>query len=1018
MDSATKIYPVVYITDDNYAMPTAVSVTSLYYSKNDRYEYRVYIICTGVSDENLDRLKALSKSDFEVTLILEDNRFDGIRAAGVEHVSGAALFKFELPNIFSQYEKILYLDGDTLVCKDLAELFETDIEDRYAAVVKDYKTTTYKIPQLVKLNIAHKHKFYWNSGMMLLNLKNMRRDNLSQKLYDYRMNGVNIFMDQDAFNVVFEENVRYVSFYYNTLTVIPEQFDRQTIADYYDLEPYDSFKQIIGRSYILHLTGQYKPWEHLMPVVSDIYTFYYTKSPYRDIPLQLLDNDRLEHRYTDSVIPIVYNIDNSNAKIASVSIASLIYNKRPETKYAITIICNVIDPSRIVRLKSISAENVSINIIRPDYSTTNFADQMGNFYKVSLISRLGLAEILPDYDKIIYVSPNTLVLKDLTDLYCIDIENKLGAAVPDFRQMFKKHPQKLGLRNKAYYNTNVMLYNLKYLREHGDVSTELKHYLKYGLNFFEYQDALNVCAGGEIECISYYFNALDNIFDLNKNALAAANMIGVKRFASRCELFSRAYIVSLAGPNSPWKNINPVFSDIFLRYFMRSVFCDYPFFSNLDEEVENIRNNPNYTVACENQTDDSFYNTSIRDALIPQRSYTEYVYAPPVEWSEEEVYRKYSDITADGLNHKPRDKRIVVSLTTIPFRIEAASLVIAIMMHQTLKPDEIVINLGDELFKDVQLPELLLKEEECGVKINFCRDLFCHTKYFHTMQMFPDDIVITVDDDILYNETLIEELYNSYLEHPDCISSMRAHLITFDKNGNISPYTQWKYCCADYIGIPSHKLLATGVGGVLYPPHIISGEVFNVDSILEVCPRADDLWLKVMEILSDVKVLVCKRTEPLIFIGETQKVGLCYDNVAGGKNDEQLQCTIERYNQIDDSTTIIGRLIDDEDNIRPIIEGSHEFLSIAAQFAYLTRSSRDIANDAKRANAKLSEALARRENAEYNEIRKRLAQTERKLNEARKENQLIRISLSFRIGRFVTWLPRKIVGFFTHNKNR
>lgn len=1003
------IYPVVYITDDNYAMPTAVSVTSLYYSKEEteRYDYHVYIICDKVSPDNLKRLKSLSKKDLEVTIIEENGtRFSGITAAGVEHVSSTALHKFELPNIFSQYDKILYLDGDTLVTKDLFELFETDIEGRYAAVVKDYRANQYNPSQLAKLKIDHKHGFYWNSGMMLLNLRKLREDNITEKLFEYRANGINFFMDQDALNVVLEENVKYVSLYYNAMSSVLEYIDSAAVAEYYNINEYENFTQAISWAAVLHLTGQYKPWEHLVPFLSDVYSFYHSKSPYSDIPLRLLDNDELDHHATDSVIPVIYSIDNSSAKYAGVSVASIIHNKRSETKYDIVFICHGVDPTRIARFKAIAAENVKITIICPDYSSENFFDQYGNVEKTSLISRIRLPELLPKYDKVIFISPTTMVSKDLTDFFCQDLEGFAAGAVPDFRQQFKGYPLRLNIKNRSYYNTDVVLYNLKYFRENNCLSTEILHYIKYGMNRFKYQDAFNVCAGEKTRLLSYYFNALDNVFDLYRKPLDTAKMLGVKRFSGQTELFSRAYVVNFSCALKPWKDICPVFSDAYLRYYLRSVFCDYSLGSTLDTEVEKIENDPNYILGFERQTEDIFYNKMVWEFTIPKGEYKKYVYKPSEEWSEHSVYSRYGNVTPDGLNKQPREKKIVVSLTTIPFRIEAASLVIAIMMHQTMKPDEIVINLGSEFFKDVKLPALLLDEERCGVKINYCRDLFCHTKYFHTVQEYPDDIVITVDDDILYAETLIEDLYNSYLKYPDCISSMRTHLITFDNNNHVAPYINWKYECTDYIGTPSHRLFATGVGGVLYPPHSLPAETFNIDSLLEVCPKADDIWLKIMEVISDVKVVTAKRTDPLTFIGETQNVGLCYENVHGGGNDEHFFRTLERYNRIDESSTVMNRLLSPDDEIRT-------YNSLARQFDMLTIRAR-------KAEEELVQMQKRALDAEQSaeEAIVRFRGISGKANYLQRENELIRVSFSFRIGRLITWLPRKIIGFLTHNKNR
>lgn len=339
MDSdSKKIYPVVFITDDNYAMPTVVAITSLYYNRNENNEYRIYVICSEVSDGNIEMIKALSQEDkdFYVEAIVRNDleQFEGLGTEKVLHVSKAAIYKFELPNIFSQYDRILYLDGDMLVLNDICPLFDTDIEDRYAAVVKDYKATTYPIPQLEKLKIATKHKFYWNSGMMVLNLKKMREDDLTEKLFDYKLHGINIFMDQDALNVVFEENVRYVPLYNNMMSTLITMYPPKVIMDYYNIEEYSNYEKLLQKATVLHLTGRLKPWEHLIPVFSDLYNFYYNKSPYKNIPLKQLDNDRpVIDDKTDEEVSIVYIADRSTSVNTGISIASLLYNKDPKTKY-------------------------------------------------------------------------------------------------------------------------------------------------------------------------------------------------------------------------------------------------------------------------------------------------------------------------------------------------------------------------------------------------------------------------------------------------------------------------------------------------------------------------------------------------------------------------------------------------------------------------------------------------------------------------------------------------------------
>ena len=136
------------------------------------------------------------------------------------------------------------------------------------------------------------------------------------------------------------------------------------------------------------------------------------------------------------------------------------------------------------------------------------------------------------------------------------------------------------------------------------------------------------------------------------------------------------------------------------------------------------------------------------------------------------------------------------------------------------------------------------------MEIRFCEDLGPHKRYFFTMQEYPEDLVLTFDDDVIYNSDVIEKLYSSYLAHPECISGIRVHKITFSQSDrSIRKYTDWELECIGCEGDESHKYLITSVAGDIYPPHSVHEEAFNVEALKNLCPMNDDIWLKVMEVM-------------------------------------------------------------------------------------------------------------------------------------------------------------------------
>jgi len=610
---------IVFICDENYVMPTIVAITSIYMNKNSDTYYSIHILANEISKSSRDLFCKLSREKFDVNVLEVEGCFENYKIHNL-HVSPTALYKFNIANLFPTLDKILYLDGDILVQKDLSMLYQIDISNVYAAVVKDYKPMTYNPPQVKKLGINH--SCYFNSGVMLLNLKKMREENLSEKLFDYRVNGINYFMDQDALNVVFEEKVIYLEFYYNVMSSVMGFFTFEDIVSYYELSNIKDKSDIYRNATIVHLCTKYKPWDYSNVPFADIWYFYYTNSPINE--------------------PLCRNE--------------------------------------------------------------------------------------------------------------LDIET----------------------RNKVFSEAGLQ--------------------------------------------------------------------------------------------NTPraWNILAPV----------------------------------------------------------------------------------------------------IISFTSYPSRIGYVSQVVESLFNQTVKVDKILLWLAESQFphKEKDLPNDLISCVNKGLEIRWCDDIGPHKKYFYAMQEFPDSIIITVDDDVRYSNRLVETLLNSYVQYPFAVSAMRAHVITFEPDGSISPYSKWQ---REYgvVGKPSLALCATGVGGVLYPPRIMSKELFNKRVIQETCLKADDLWLKIMQTITLTPVVVASKPQKLDYIEGSQEEALWKTNDKVGGNDIQLSNILKKYDTYWSNTDTLTKRI---------------WLS----YLFLDKPASEI--NIKRLKQELKDTTA--------------------------QLQAIHKSYSYRIGRLITFIPRKIRG--------
>lgn len=233
---------------------------------------------------------------------------------------------------------------------------------------------------------------------------------------------------------------------------------------------------------------------------------------------------------------------------------------------------------------------------------------------------------------------------------------------------------------------------------------------------------------------------------------------------------------------------------------------------------------------------------------------------------------------------------VLISLTSYPARMKNIHLVIRSLLKQTVAAEKIILYLGTDT-KDSDISSKLKKLTKYNFEIRTgYEDIKPHKKYFFAMKEFPEHTIITVDDDSIYDKNLVKDLTLCADKNKDCICARRVNLITKNKDGNLNPYSKWKW---EYkqISTPSHNLIATGCGGILYPPHLLPDETFDLDAIKENCLNTDDIWLKFMELKKDIKVVFSnnKAVHPLT-LRNTQKSGLLQTNTSGeNRNDINIK---------------------------------------------------------------------------------------------------------------------------------
>ena len=213
------------------------------------------------------------------------------------------------------------------------------------------------------------------------------------------------------------------------------------------------------------------------------------------------------------------------------------------------------------------------------------------------------------------------------------------------------------------------------------------------------------------------------------------------------------------------------------------------------------------------------------------------------------------------------NKPIYVSITSIYSRQHFLYECLLSIIKQTITPTKICIylsedkSLHDEGFKNKIIDNNKLNKilNNKIFEIIWGKDIGPYGKFLPLLKNKIDEdcLIITIDDDTIYNKHLIENLVNDYMKH-NCVISYRGFVPLLNNNDLISFDYNKKIDIKNVNNININNF-ATGKGGILYHPSFfkkVEGLIFRNDIYSETCKFADDIWLNIVRIINNVPCYV------------------------------------------------------------------------------------------------------------------------------------------------------------------
>lgn len=262
--------PIILTSSNYYAPYLGVFLQSLVDTSSEKYFYDIIVLEKEISLKNKKLLKNIisQRKNIKLRFYNPQRKINDVKLyVSNPNYAYEAYYKLFLPWILVNYNKIITLDCDIILNKNIAELYEINLNNYFVAGVTDLiyqgflnSTDKNKWTKYSKEKLKAKNPYnYLNSGVLILDLKKIREEYTFKYVIEFAQKIKLIHQEQDIFNILFNEKILYLDRTWNFgVESCP------AIKYFHELAPYCSYEKYKGTKNspsIIHYLGKPKPWE-------------------------------------------------------------------------------------------------------------------------------------------------------------------------------------------------------------------------------------------------------------------------------------------------------------------------------------------------------------------------------------------------------------------------------------------------------------------------------------------------------------------------------------------------------------------------------------------------------------------------------------------------------------------------------------------------------------------------------------------------------------------------------------
>lgn len=269
---------ICFASDNNYVQYMATSIISILKNANSDDELNFYILSNNIKQEYKDKILELKKiKKCKISFLdIDEEEFKDCPYVD-KHISVTTYFRYKIANLLPNLDKIIYLDCDIIVKQSLGQLFSINLGNNIIGGVEDIG---YSSIREIMSDVYIFKGFYINAGVLLINLKQWRDENIEDKLFDFTFNNKEIIKigDQDVINGVLKDRILPIDYKWN----VQDSFYRHKNNE---VKQHNNKFEIIKASKkpgIIHYTYKFKPWNNIKMPKSFDWWYYNKYSPFSE----------------------------------------------------------------------------------------------------------------------------------------------------------------------------------------------------------------------------------------------------------------------------------------------------------------------------------------------------------------------------------------------------------------------------------------------------------------------------------------------------------------------------------------------------------------------------------------------------------------------------------------------------------------------------------------------------------------------------------------------------------------